>query len=88
MLIFTVLFIFLFELHFKDYGRPNVVISKYFILRKARFSVLSNYSVTWSVSPEVVLMYMYATNKTNHKPSSSMVTTCLDKENKAFLVAH
>ena len=100
MLITTVFFLFLFELCFKNYGRPNVTVPKYFISRKARDYVRYNYSVTRSVNPAVVLTYAAnaaldrsgdlrsgRTSDYSEKPSS-MVTTRCDEDNPVFLALH
>ena len=55
MLIITVFFLFLFELRLKIYGHPYVIVPKFFISRKVRFSVHCNYSVPRSVNHAVVL---------------------------------
>ena len=57
MLIITVFFLFLFELRFKIYGRPYIIVPKFFISRKVRFSARCNYSVPGSINRAVVLTH-------------------------------
>ena len=57
MVIITVFFLFLFELRFKTYRRPYVIVPEFFISRKVRFSVHCNYSVPRSINHAVVLMH-------------------------------
>ena len=58
MVIITVFFLFLFELRFKTYGRPYVVIvPEFFISRKVQFSARYNYSVSRSINHAVVLTH-------------------------------
>ena len=100
MLIIMVLFLFLFELRFKNYGHPNITVPKYFISRKARDYVRCNYSIPRSVNPAVVLLHAAnealdrsgdlrsgRTRDYSEKPSS-MVTTRCDEENPVFLAMH
>ena len=49
------LILFLFKLRFKNYGCPNVTVTKYFISRIVRFSIRCNYSVPLSVNHAVIL---------------------------------
>ena len=100
MLITMELFLFLFELCFKNYGRPNTTVPKYNISRKARFYVHCNYFVPRSVNAVVVLSYAantaldrsgdlqsWRTTVYSEKPSS-MATTHCDMENQVFLATH
>ena len=100
MRIITVFFLFLFELCFKNYGRSNATVPKYYISREARFYVRCNYSVPRSVNSAVVLSYAVnaaldrsgdlrsrRTTVYSEKPSS-MVITCCDTENQVFLATH
>ena len=57
MVIITIFFLFLFELRFKTYGRPYVIVPEFFISRKVRFSVRCNYSVPRSINHAVVLTH-------------------------------
>ena len=57
MVIITVFSLFLFELRFKTYGRPYVIVPEFFISRKVQFSVRCNYPVPCSVNHAVVLMH-------------------------------
>ena len=92
MLIITVFFLFLFELRFKIYGRPYVIVPKFFISRKVRFSVHCNYSVNHAV---VLTLAANATltirvlrsrlTRDYSKKISSMETTHFDEENQALL---
>ena len=50
MVIIMVFFSFLFELHFKTYGRQYVIVPEFFISRKVRFSLRCNYSVPHSIN--------------------------------------
>ena len=58
MVIITLFFLFLFELRFKTYGRPYVIVPEFFISRKVRFSVRCNYSVPRSINHAVVLTHI------------------------------
>ena len=51
------LILFLFKLRFKNYGCPNVTVTKYFISIIVRFSIRCNYSVPLSVNHAVILMH-------------------------------
>ena len=100
MLIITVFFLFLFQLRFKTYGRPNATIPKYFISRKVRVYVSCNYSVPRSVNPPVVLPHAvypaldrsgdlrFGRTRVYSVRPSSMVTTRCDAENQVFLAIH
>ena len=57
--IITIFFLFLFDLRFKIYGNLNihVTVPKFFISRKAQFSVCCNYFVSCSISHAVVLTH-------------------------------
>ena len=57
MLIIMVYFLFSFELCFKNDGRSNATVPKYYVSREVRFYVRFNYSVPRSVNYAVVLMY-------------------------------
>ena len=57
MVIITVFFLYLFELRFKTYRRPYVIVPEYFISRKVRFSERCNYSVPRSINHAVVLTH-------------------------------
>ena len=57
MVIITVFFLFLFELRFKTYRRPYVIVPEFFISRKVRFSARCNYSVPRSINHAVVLTH-------------------------------
>ena len=100
MLIITVIFLFLSELCFKNYGRSNAYVPKYYISREARFYVRCNYSVPHCVSSAVVLPYAanavldqsgdLRSRRTAvyfEKPSSMVITRC-DAENQVFLATH
>ena len=100
MMIITVFFLFLFELCFKNYGRSNTTVPKYYISREARFYVRCNYSVPRSVNSAVVLPYAAnaaldrsgdlrsrRTTVYSEKPSSMVITRC-DAENQVFLATH
>ena len=100
MLIITVFFLFLFKLCFKNYGRSNATVPKYYISRETRFYVRCNYSVPHSVNSAVVLTYAAnaaldwsgdlrseRTTVYSEKPSSMAATHC-DAENKVFLATH
>ena len=100
MLIITVFFLFLFELCFKNYGRPNATVPKYYISRITRFYIRFNYFVPRSVNSAVVSLYVAnatldrsgdlqsgRTRVYSEKPSS-MVTTRCDAENQVFLATH
>ena len=52
-----VFFLFLFESCFKNYGRSNATVLKYYISREARFYIHCNYSVPHSANSAVVLTY-------------------------------
>ena len=54
--IITVFFLFLFELRFKTYGCPYIIVRQFFISRKVRFSV-RNYLVPCPVNHAVVLTH-------------------------------
>ena len=97
MLIITVFFIFLFDFSFKNYGCPNVTVTKIVISRKVQFSIHCNYSVPRFVNHAVVLVHAASatldqsgdlqcgkTRYCSKKPSSRVTTRC-DKENQAFL---
>ena len=57
MVIITVFFLFLFELRFKTYRRPYVIVPEFFISRKVQFSVRCNYSIPRSINHAVVLTH-------------------------------
>ena len=57
MVIIMVFFLFLFELRFKTYRCPYVIVPEFFISRKVRFSVRCNYSVPRSINHAVVLTH-------------------------------
>ena len=92
-----IIFLFLFNLRFKNYGCPNVTVPKFLISRKVRFSVHCNHSVPRSVNHAVVLTHTTnaaldqsgdlrsgITRYYSKKPSSRVPTRC-DEENQAFL---
>ena len=57
MVIITVFFLFLFELRFKTYRRPYVIVPKFIFSRKVRFSVRCNYSLPRSINHAVILTH-------------------------------
>ena len=57
MVIIMVFFLFLFELRFIIYGHPYVIVPKFIISRKVRFSARCNYSVSHSINHAVVLTH-------------------------------
>ena len=57
MLSIMLFILFLLDLRFKNYGCPNIIVPKFVISRKVRFSVRCNYSVPRSVNYAVVLMH-------------------------------
>ena len=87
----------IFQLTFQNYEYLNIIVTKFFILRKVRFSVRCNYSVPRSVNHAVVLTHTanaaldrsgdlrFGITRYYSKKPSSRVTTCCDKENQAFL---
>ena len=58
MVIISVFFLFLFELCFKTYRLPYVIVPEFFISRKVLFSVRCNYSVPRSINHAVVLTHI------------------------------
>ena len=56
-LFMVIITIFLFELRFKTYRRPYVIVPEFFISRKVRFSVRCNYSVPRPIYHAVVLTH-------------------------------
>ena len=57
MMIIMVIFLLIFELCFKNDGRSNATVPKYYISREVRFYVRCNYSVPRSVNSAVILPY-------------------------------
>ena len=57
MVLITVFFLFLFELRFKTYERPYVIVPEFFISRKVRFSLRCNYSILRPINHAVVLTH-------------------------------
>ena len=97
MAIIMIFSLFLFDLHFKNYGCPNVTVPKFKISRKVQFSVHCNYSAPRSVNHAVVLTHTAnavldqsgdlrsgIARYYSKKPSSKVSTRC-DKGNQAFL---
>ena len=94
----TIFFIFLFELRFKTYGRPYVIVPKFFISRKVRFSALQILSTTLHKSCVRINACCECNDgwsgdlrsgitRDYSKKLSSMETTHFDEENQAFLTA-
>ena len=98
MVIITVFFLFLFELCFKTYGRPYVIVPEFFISRKVRFSV----RCIIHTAPHKSCRRINARCECNagrsgdlrsgltrdySKKLCSKETTLFDEENQAFLTA-
>ena len=93
MVIITVFFLFLFQLRFKTYRRPYVIVPEFFISRKMQFSVRCNYSVPRSINHAVVWNagrsgdLRSELTRDYSKKLSSKETTRFDEENQAYLTA-
>ena len=57
MVIIKLFLLFLFELRFKTYRRPYVIVPEFFISRKVWFSVRCNYSVLRPINHAVLLTH-------------------------------